>query len=326
MVKGNWTPSNPEIYDNAEIKNKDGVMNARLDTTNRASSILDAEEKWNFNIQDYFDEKILGIKSLEDWKTNGVDLLKFPNNKQIVIKTWNSLERESLFLKFVSENWIDKFPKLFSTKYREGNIDLILEFKEWINWKKIVDLLDDKNWETIWWELWESLNQLHWTNVDVNDEEKELSINQMIGYLTIKDTSYFEQEVFNKELSKLKELILKSENNFVMLHWDFSPHNFLFINDDNNYSISAILDPSWRVWYGINYFDIVYLFNTRWNKGKEWLKKWFLSKYYIDQANPLYIQFDKVMKMYLIELYPHMSDTESSKNILNEFNSLYNEC
>lgn len=139
----------------------------------------------------------------------------------------------------------------------------------------------------------------------------------MIIYLKT-NTQIFQQTDYNNELNKLRWLLEKSSINYSMLHGDFSPHNCLFEKDNKNmFNVSTILDPSARAWYWISFFDIVYLFNTRWNKDKNNLKKGFLQKYNADTQNLLFIQFEKIMRMYLIEIYYSMWDIESSNGLKN---------
>lgn len=180
---------------------------------------------------------------------------------------------------------------------------IILEFKKWENGQYIK--ISDKNWEKLWENFWEKLKNLHKNKIKLTTAEREKEIDNMINYFDIwkKDLTFF-KDIFDIEKKKLKDLLKKDNEDFVINHWDLSPHNCLFKKDNNGmYYISTILDPSWRAWYWSKYFDITYLFNTRHNKNKELLKKWFLKKYKIDDNSELFLQFDKVMKMYLKELY-----------------------
>ncbi len=264
-------------------------------------------------LKNYMEEQIMRIIPLNWWLTNEVYLFLLKWNKKVVVKKWENLLREMDFFSFVSKNWLSIFPKLLDVK--EWGKVLVFEFREWINWKEIVDWITESNWETIWRQFWKSLSELHLIPSKLNVEEKTKWISEMIGYLKV-EAKAFSQEDYDKELNLLRDLILSSDKDFVILHWDFSPHNCLFIKNGNNeFNISTILDPSGRIWYWINYFDIVYLFNTRWSKNKWKLKEWFLKEYNIDLADPLFIQFEKLIRMYLIEIYSSIWDTSSAENI-----------
>lgn len=271
-------------------------------------------ENWIMKREQIFWKRITNVTTLTGWLTNKVNLIELEWWEKVVMKIGTDLSREADFFWFVSKHKIKPFPKLLEMD-DSWNI-LIFEFKEWINWKDIVDWLNGTNWKTIWNEFWEILNNLHSVSVDIDNDKKQKSIKEMLGYLSVK-SQLFEQSEYDNEINKLRELLLISNQKFVMLHWDFSPHNCLF--EENQkwiYSISTVLDPSGRVSYWVGYFDVVYLLNTRWNKNKEQLRKWFIEKYSIDFTDPLLIQFEKVMRMYLAEIYFAMWDEASSKEII----------
>jgi len=259
------------------------------------------------------------IKKLKWGRTNTVLLVENNDwNKYVVKKSENNLlQREIDFYSYVSKNNIKWFPKLID---KNKNWDtLILEFIEWENWQFI-----DFSWENleiIWEEFWKILKELHKEGINFNDIEKQKSIDNMINYFNIWENDLvFFKKTFDKEKQKLKKILEENNDCFVMIHWDFSPHNSLFKKDNNwKYHISAILDPSWRAWYWSIFFDIAYLFNTRHVKNKESLKKWFLKRYNINLNSKLFLQFDKVTRMYLIELYNLMWLEKDSKNLYDEF-------
>lgn len=262
-------------------------------------------------------EKILKYEKFAWWLTNEVYLVELEWGKKVVIKIWEDLSREETYFWFFARNWISNsssiLPKLLDSKNWWNT--LVLEFREWMNWKDIVDFISDMNWETIWEKFWKSLKDLHWVKANLSKETEIVESKKMLDYVSI-HTQVFSQSDYNRELELLKNLIWSSSKDFVMLHWDFSPHNCLFTwNENEGFNISTILDPSWRVWFWINYFDIVYLFNTRWNRNKWKLKEWFLKEYEVDLSDPLFIQFEKVMKMYLIELYYSMWDENFSQKL-----------
>lgn len=110
------------------------------------------------------------IKELAWWLTNKVYLAKNSDWNNVVIKQWDELKRELEFYWFISDNNISGFPKLIESIGDASK--LIFEFKEWVNWKEIVDLLSEKNWYLIWKQLWESINNLHNINIKLTSEEK----------------------------------------------------------------------------------------------------------------------------------------------------------
>lgn len=248
--------------------------------------------------------------------TNKVFLAEDEQWTKVVIKKSekDDLKREIDFFWFVSKNNIDGYPKLLDV----WNFDktIVLEYKKWVNWQDI-DILSE-NWTVLWEEFWVCLKKLH-IEQDLDEQQKNIAIYNIISYFFIWDLKFFEKE-FELEKEILKKMMKESNEKFVMNHGDFSPHNCLFVKKkDKKYHLSTILDPSWRAWYGFKYFDIVYLFNTRHIKYKTNLKKWFLKSYTFDKEKKLYKQFDKVMKMYLIELYYLMWFENESLKLLKSF-------
>lgn len=260
------------------------------------------------------DTEIIMMKRLQWGQTNLVYVLELKWGKKVVLKLWENLTREAEFFWFISEHHVPQFPKLLEvSKWGKA---LLLEFKKGINGKEIVDHISESNWKTLWNELWESLQKLHTTKKVMNNSDKAQSIKSMIDYLSV-ESKIFDQNKYDQELKKLEKLLSQSDIPFVMLHGDFSPHNCLFEKNGNDeYSLSTILDPSGRVAYGVNFFDVVYIFNTRWNKNKDQFMRWFLEKYPIDMYHPLFLQFEKVMRMYLTEIYSVMGDVKSAENIM----------
>ena len=248
--------------------------------------------------------------------TNKVYLVESSNQK-IVVKIWDDFTREAEFFWYIADLTKDPniiFPRLLDTRWDDI---LIIEYKEGINWKEIVDDIDKDNRYHIWIQLGKNLKTLH--NISLVWEiDRNIEIEKMINYLST-NTKIFDQTLYNKELEKFRYELYNTNEKFVLLHWDFSPHNCLFTRnkEKNTINISAILDPSGRVWWWIRYFDISYLMNTRRNKNKAQLARWFNETYKdIDKNNPMYIATENIMKMYLAEIYNDMWDKESSKNIL----------
>jgi len=245
------------------------------------------------------------LKLLEWGKTNLVLLAENKYWEKVIIKKVksenNSLQREIDFYWYIANSDIEWFPKLLD--YDTDWKTIIMEFKEWKNWQYIY--IPNKNWEKLWEDFGEKLQNLHKNKIRLTSIERENAIENVINYFNIwKEDLNFFKDTFDIEKEKLKVLLKKDNEDFVMIHWDFSPHNCLFKNDNDwIYYISTILDPSLRVWYGSKYLDITYLFNTRHNKNKEFLKKWFFKKYKINNNSEIFLQFDKVMKMYLKEIY-----------------------
>lgn len=271
-------------------------------------------ESWIMKREQIFWKRIINVTTLVGWLTNKVYLIELEWWEKVVMKIGDNLSREADFFWFVSKNKIEPFPRLLDVE--ESWKILIFEFKKWINWKDIVDWLNTLNWVSLWNEFWEILNNLHSVSIDIDNEKKQKSIKEMLDYLSVK-SKLFGQSEYDNEINKLRELLLVSNQKFVMLHWDFSPHNCLFkTNEEWLHSISTVLDPSGRVSYWVSYFDVAYLLNTRWNKNKEQLRKWFIEKYPINFTDPLFIQFEKVMKMYLVEIYSAIGDEVSSKEII----------
>lgn len=293
---------------------KDGDL--RLGVSDLVSLLSDND--WIMKVDYVLWKKIIDRKVLTWGLTNKVYLLELEWRETVVMKVWSELFREAEFFEFVSNNKITAFPKLLEVC--QGWKVLIFEFKKWVNGKDVADSLDGPNWQKLWAEFWKILNQIHSVRTCINGRNRWKSIDEMINYLLVQP-KIFEQQEYSYELIKLHDLMQKSHRDLVMLHWDFSPHNCLFDrSDDWQYSISAVLDPSARVSTWINFFDIVYLFNTRWNKNKEQLMRGFLTTYPLDLTNPLFVQFDKVMRMYLAEIYFAMWDNESSEDIIKRLN------
>lgn len=270
-----------------------------------------------YDIKDIVWKDTRYINELSWWLTNKVYLVELLDWQKVVVKIWNDLTREAEFFGCISKyatNTQMLFPKLLDQKW---NDILIIEYKEGINWKDIVDDISENNRYHIWKTLGQNMKILHDIKI-TNNIDKLLEIEKMIDYLST-ETKIFDQNTYNQELTNLKDQLQQTNKQFVLLHGDFSPHNCLFIKDNikSNTYVSAILDPSGRVWRWINYFDITYLMNTRWNKNKIQLKKWFEEVYKVNQDDILYTWVEKIMKMYLAEIYNIMWDQEGSKNILN---------
>lgn len=265
------------------------------------------------------------LKSLKWWKTNIVLLSENEEWKKILIKKIinknYSLQREVDFFWYVSDNNIEWFPKLLDTD--NWNKTIILEFKEWENWQDID--ISKENWEILWEDFWKKLLSLHNNKIELTNNERKKAIYNMINYFDIwEDDLIFFKDNFNNKKEKLKILLENDNEDFVMNHWDFSPHNCLFTKNNNwNYIISTILDPSLRAWYWSKYFDIIYLLNTRHNKYKENFEKWFFKIYEVNKNLELFLKFDEVMKMYLIELYNLMDLKKDSINLYEKYMKNY---
>lgn len=276
--------------------------------------------KININWKKY---KIL--KEIYLWKTNFIALSQDEIWDLFIIKKTKdkniSLKREIIFYWFTSKNHFKIFPKILD--FSKDNNVIILEYKNWQNSQEIN--IPYNNWYDLWISFWNILKRIHKIKVNLNKIEKQDSINSIIDYFNINESHLtFFQEVFVQEKRELKNMISESKEDFVIIHWDFSPHNCLFLKKPKSkYFIESILDPSLRISYWTIYFDIVYLFNTRHNKNKEKLKKWFLENYNININSELFKKFDKVMKIYLIELYNLMNLKEDSNNILKEYKKIY---
>ncbi len=263
------------------------------------------------NISEIVWQEITDIKQLSWGLTNQVYLVQLKDWEKVVVKVWDDLQREIDFFWYMA-NIDTLFPKLIDTKW---NNVLIIEYKEGKNWKEVVNNINEDNRYTIWLQLGYAIKKLHSINMPLGIDKKN-EIQKMIDYLSLDNVQIFDQTAYNKNLEQLRACLNKSSSKFILLHGDFSPHNCLFIEDRSGYHISAILDPSGRVWRWANYFDIAYLMNTRWNKNKSQLKKWFEKEYRVDRDGEFYASVEKTIKMYLAEIYKSMWDIESSKKIV----------
>lgn len=259
-------------------------------------------------------KRVISWRIMVWWLTNKVYLVDLEWWENVVIKMGADLSREVKFWWFVTNNEDSLFPKLLEGKPWDNR--LVLEYREWKNGKEVVDFMSEDDCERMWEQFWKVLRRLHSKPLHLSSEERNTWKEMMIAYLAVQ-AQLFSQAGYDKELDILREMLSLSKKDFVVLHWDYSPHNCLFEKDkQGGYYISTILDPSGRVDYGVDYFDVVYLFNTRWNRNKEQLKKWFLSEYHIDTLDPLFVQAERVMRMYLAEVYFCMGDIDSVENIM----------
>ena len=256
------------------------------------------------------------------WAEHGVKVRKFVEwqlitldwGEKVVLKEWDELSREHAFYSFISDHSIAWFPRLIEADRSWKS--LLLSYCEGINGKEVVDSILASNWVSIWRHLWTILHELHAVSTPLSDEQKNIWIQEMLDYMSV-DSKIFDQIAYDLELNRLQKMISKTSQPFVMLHGDFSPHNCLFYkNEHGEYRISTVLDPSARVTYGVKYFDIAYLLNTRWNRNTSETRAWFLESYPIDLSDPLFLQFEKIMRMYLAEIYSIMWDARSAENML----------